>query len=348
MASNRRSREARQLEPLLARRPSELPDNALGPAIDDIYQAIAAHKAGHDHDWIYFTKDEITNMWLGAYNPNILIPAIPGAGILFDGNVVKIDTARNYSWLGNHSFATPIDGTISNATNATNATNAGNADTLDSYHASSFASRYSLSGAGINYGGSIQSPNEIQGQGGGAAGISLHRPGSFAINFGLDTDNKLKVGGWSLGANAYEIFHGGVMPVCKVQGAGYNIATSTAIMVSYSTELIDTHNMWSSGNPTRVVCTVAGYYLIVGNIRYNSSGNSNGIRGCSIKVNSVEVGNTTGTPSPTDPTITQASAIKYLNVNDYIELQSWQTSGATIYIQASGEYSPSLMVVRVA
>ena len=130
MASNRRSREARLLEPLLARRPNELPDNALGPTINDIYQAIAAHKAGHDHDWIYFTKDEIINMWLGAYNPNIVIPAIPGAGVLFDGNIVKIDTSRDYSWLGNHTFTAPIDGTISNATNA---------DKLDGSHASAFA-----------------------------------------------------------------------------------------------------------------------------------------------------------------------------------------------------------------
>lgn len=29
------------------------------------------------------------------------------------------------------------------------------------------------------------------------------------MRFGLDTDNKLKVGGWSMGANAYEILHAG-------------------------------------------------------------------------------------------------------------------------------------------
>lgn len=31
--------------------------------------------------------------------------------------------------------------------------------------------------------------------------------GGFALYLGLDTDNKLKVGGWSLGANSYEIIH---------------------------------------------------------------------------------------------------------------------------------------------
>ena len=27
--------------------------------------------------------------------------------------------------------------------------------------------------------------------------LSFHRPGSYGINLGLDTDNVLKIGGWS-------------------------------------------------------------------------------------------------------------------------------------------------------
>jgi hypothetical protein len=41
----------------------------------------------------------------------------------------------------------------------------------------------------------------------GSATISFHRPGIYAVHFGLDTDNKLKVGGWTMGANAYAIYH---------------------------------------------------------------------------------------------------------------------------------------------
>lgn len=41
----------------------------------------------------------------------------------------------------------------------------------------------------------------------GAATLSFHRPGRYAVHFGLDTDNKLKVGGWSLGAYAHAIYH---------------------------------------------------------------------------------------------------------------------------------------------
>ncbi|RWM29784.1 hypothetical protein [Mesorhizobium sp.] len=50
---------------------------------------------------------------------------------------------------------------------------------------------------------------EVRGNGAGAAMASFHRPGAFAAYFGLDTDNKWKVGGWSMGAGAYEIVHMG-------------------------------------------------------------------------------------------------------------------------------------------
>lgn len=39
--------------------------------------------------------------------------------------------------------------------------------------------------------------------------MSFHRPAVYGINFGLDTDNVLKVGGWSMGAVAYPILHSG-------------------------------------------------------------------------------------------------------------------------------------------
>ena len=44
---------------------------------------------------------------------------------------------------------------------------------------------------------------------GNAAYMTFHRPGAYAVKFGLDTDNKLKVGGWSMGNVAYEIWHEG-------------------------------------------------------------------------------------------------------------------------------------------
>lgn len=50
---------------------------------------------------------------------------------------------------------------------------------------------------------------EVRGNGNGAAAMVFHRPSSFAAYLGVDTDNQLKFGGWSLGANSYKIWHGG-------------------------------------------------------------------------------------------------------------------------------------------
>lgn len=50
---------------------------------------------------------------------------------------------------------------------------------------------------------------EVRGNGTGAAVMTFHRPSSHATFFGLDTDNRLKIGGWSAGAAAYEIWHAG-------------------------------------------------------------------------------------------------------------------------------------------
>lgn len=89
---------------------------------------------------------------------------------------------------------TPVSssGTIANATNLTGV--AGTAG-------------YSISGADITYGG--QGGPQVLSQGGGAAMMTFHRPGAFAANFGLGTDNQLRLGGWSLGGNNYVILHSG-------------------------------------------------------------------------------------------------------------------------------------------
>jgi len=43
----------------------------------------------------------------------------------------------------------------------------------------------------------------------GAAFMSFHRNGAYAAYFGLDTDNQLKIGGWSFGAVSHKVWHAG-------------------------------------------------------------------------------------------------------------------------------------------
>jgi hypothetical protein len=50
---------------------------------------------------------------------------------------------------------------------------------------------------------------EVVGVAGGAAMMTFHRPGAYAFYLGMDTDNQLKVGGWSVGAVAYTLLNSG-------------------------------------------------------------------------------------------------------------------------------------------
>jgi len=60
--------------------------------------------------------------------------------------------------------------------------------------------------AGSIYQGSPGSIS-INGAGGGyCTFISFHRPGSYGVNFGLGADNRLRVGGWSLGGAWYKLW----------------------------------------------------------------------------------------------------------------------------------------------
>lgn len=60
-------------------------------------------------------------------------------------------------------------------------------------------------------GGSGAFEAQAQGTGAtaGAAFMTFHRPGAHAAHIGLDTDNFWKVGGWSMGAVAYKLWHEG-------------------------------------------------------------------------------------------------------------------------------------------
>lgn len=133
---------------------------------------------------------------------------------------------------------------VASATNATNATNlTGTAGTCG----------YSTAGATIAYTGA--GGPQVMGSTTNAAMISLHRLGAYAVNFGLDTDNVLKVGGWSMGGVAYPIVHtgssnlvtrammykgsnDGAAVLCGADGAIFlnpnTISNSTTIPASYN------------------------------------------------------------------------------------------------------------------
>ncbi|WES82479.1 tail fiber [Pseudomonas phage SG1] len=94
---------------------------------------------------------------------------------------------------GNFDPATKVDLNAANATNGNMVFN-----------------RISGTGSDIASSGRVGAINLQNGaHSGQAAAVTFERGGSIFVNFGLDTDNVLKVGGGNLGANAYPIIHSG-------------------------------------------------------------------------------------------------------------------------------------------
>jgi hypothetical protein len=65
------------------------------------------------------------------------------------------------------------------------------------------------SGGIANAAGSLGGLECIGAGGTNAAFLCFHKPGAFAAYLGIDSDNQFKVGGWSMGANAYTLLHTG-------------------------------------------------------------------------------------------------------------------------------------------
>ena len=133
----------------------------------------------------------------GGITASVSTGAVTLGSTATNNNTAGAIVARDGS--GNFSAGTITASLSGTATNATNVT--GTSGTLG----------FSTSGITIGSGG--QAGPQVQSQGGGAAVISLHRPGAYAINMGLDTDNVFKIGGWSDGANVYrmQVTSGGVI-----------------------------------------------------------------------------------------------------------------------------------------
>lgn len=92
--------------------------------------------------------------------------------------------------------------------------------------------------------GSLSAVNNLrinQANAGGDAFVTFNVSGDFAVHFGLDgSTNKLSVGGWSLGANSYAIYHEGNKPTpgeIGALGATENAVSATKLQTARSITL---------------------------------------------------------------------------------------------------------------
>lgn len=69
---------------------------------------------------------------------------------------------------------------------------------------------YGMDGTGNISGEGRGTPSfEAYSNGGNASYMTFHRAGHYAVRFGLDTDNQLSVGGWSMAPHSYPLIHTG-------------------------------------------------------------------------------------------------------------------------------------------
>lgn len=97
---------------------------------------------------------------------------------------------------------------ISISGNSATATNASNTSSISNAVGSSYTwtnAQYFQSNLGGTSGSLSSPPLQAYATGANSAFMSFHRSGAYAVNMGLDSDNVLRIGGWSASANRFQM-----------------------------------------------------------------------------------------------------------------------------------------------
>lgn len=193
--------------------------NVLSVCISTGWTALAAGSSG-----ITALTGDVTASGTGSVAATIAANAVTSAKIL-DGTIATTDLANSgvtNAKLANMAANTIKGNNTGSAAAPVDLTMAQLATMLDGTGTFVLTAGDTMTGRLINTGGLAASQTMATATGGlgafearaqgsagtaGAAFINFHRPSSYAVYFGLDTDNQLKIGGWSMGANAYKIWH---------------------------------------------------------------------------------------------------------------------------------------------
>jgi hypothetical protein len=135
------------------------------------------------------------------------------------------------------------------------------------------------------YLGGLDSPSlQAYSTGGNAAFMSFHRSGNYAVNFGLDADNVMRIGGWSASSNRWQLDMSGNNTIAGNYyggGAGLTGTASSLNVGSLGGYSLDTMKkyIWSRGenlltNGTGLMGnnTNFGSFIFDGSQAYFSSG----------------------------------------------------------------------------
>jgi hypothetical protein len=145
-------------------------------------------------------------------------------------------------WNGSNTYGVRVDSArISDSTSGSSASCTGNAATSSNTSSISNATGGSYTWTAANYfqsnlgatSGSLSSPPlQAYSTGNNSAFMSFHKGGVYAVNFGLDSDNVLRIGGWSASANRWQLDMSG-----NVTAAG-NVTAYSDIRLKDNIEVI--------------------------------------------------------------------------------------------------------------
>ncbi len=169
----------------------------------------------------------------GGYRQNLLIGSYRAGANSYSGGCFIAPGGGSDSNPTDY-FLLSYGGTISySGGNATlNGNITGNAATSSNTSSISNAVGGTYTWTGINYfqsnlgttSGSLSNPPlQAYANSTNSAFMSFHRGGSFAVNFGLDSDNVLRIGGWSASANRWQLDMSGNMTVAGTVTANSDI-----------------------------------------------------------------------------------------------------------------------------
>jgi hypothetical protein len=133
-------------------------------------------------------------------------------------------------------------------------------------------------------------------------------------------------------------------------GTGQAIGTGTTfVSVTLDSEYLDTEGGHSTvTNTSRYTCQVAGWYWTWGTMNFPTSATGN--RSLQLAVNGTGYpGSTVLLAAPSGNSwIGVTGGLVQLAVNDYLELQAWQTSGGSLTTTVISGIQPTLSAVWVS
>jgi hypothetical protein len=137
-------------------------------------------------------------------------------------------------------------------------------------------------------------------------------------------------------------------PILKVvQTGAQTIANNTHTALTFGTEVADSSGMHSTSvNTSRATAVYPGYYSDSGGTSF--VGNITGSRGTYWAVNATPVnGSNTLQPSTVNTAVQYPARrdLSFLNVGDYLELFTYQSSGGNLNTSVTAQEQPSMVVL---